>query len=110
MPRSHPVCRLPVVGAGPVRPNVDTRRTNMKRDHKQFPKDDNGDVLWEVRCEGDALTDPRERDSTVIFPSKKVPTDFAAPCRKNFKDTLQPPPSPPTHALNPAVTQPPHAS
>ncbi len=89
MPRSHPVCRLPVVGAGPVRPNVDTRRTNMKRDHKQFPKDDNGDVLWELRCEGDALTDPREIDFTVIFPSKKVANEFAATCRKKFKVELQ---------------------
>lgn len=34
----------------------------MKRDYKEFPKDDNGEVLWQLRTSGDALREPREID------------------------------------------------
>lgn len=49
----------------------------MKRDYKQFPKDDNGEVLWQLRTSGDALTEPREIDFSVIFPSKEAAGAFA---------------------------------
>src|SRR5215813_10726253 len=61
----------------------------MKRDFNQFPDDDNGEVLWELRCQGDALTSAREIDVTVIFPSKKAAKEFAAACRNSFKVELQ---------------------
>lgn len=61
----------------------------MKRDFKQFPNDDNGEVLWQLRSQGDALTDPREIDFTVIFASKQAANEFAATCRKKFKVELQ---------------------
>jgi hypothetical protein len=49
----------------------------MKRDYKQFPGNDNGDVLWGLRTSGDALTDPRLIDFSVIFRSTKEATEFA---------------------------------
>jgi hypothetical protein len=61
----------------------------MKRDQEKFPNDDNGDVLWQLRCQGDALTDPREIDFTVTFPSKKAASEFAAFFRKEFKVELK---------------------
>ena len=61
----------------------------MERDYNQFPKDDNGDVLWQLRCEGDALTEPREIDFTLLFPSKKAAHDFAATLREKFRVELQ---------------------
>jgi len=57
----------------------------MKRDYKQFPEDDNGEVLWELRSQGDALTDPREIDFTVIFPSKNAASAFAKSLQEEFK-------------------------
>ena len=50
----------------------------MKRDYRQFPKDDNGEVLWHLRTSGDALTDAREIDFSVIFPSRQAASAFAA--------------------------------
>lgn len=57
----------------------------MERDYTQFPDDDNGDVLWELRCSGDALVDPREIDFSAIFPSKKVANEFAAVFGKDYR-------------------------
>jgi hypothetical protein len=62
----------------------------MKRDYSQFPEDDNGEVLWQLRCEGDALTEPRELDFTVILPSEEAATEFAALClRSGFKVEME---------------------
>jgi len=58
----------------------------MKRDYKKFPKDDNGEVLWKFRCEGDTLEEPREIDFSVIFPSEATALEFAVTClRSAFK-------------------------
>jgi Regulator of ribonuclease activity B len=48
----------------------------MKRDYAQFPNDDNGDVLWHLHSKGDALTEPREIDFTVILPSEEWSSIF----------------------------------
>jgi hypothetical protein len=50
----------------------------MERDYTHFPDDDNGEVLWELRCAGDALVEPREIDFSAIFPSQKAARKFAA--------------------------------
>src|SRR6185436_12315138 len=60
----------------------------MKRDYKKFPKDDNGEVLWHLRCDGDALQDPREIDFSAIFPSKKTASQFAAALGKKYRVEL----------------------
>src|SRR5262249_40649981 len=55
----------------------------MKRDYTRFPADDNGDVLWELHSEGDALTEPREIDFTVILPSEDAAIEFAVICLRS---------------------------
>lgn len=58
----------------------------MNRDYEEFPDDDNGDVLWHFRSKGDALTEPREIDVTVIFPAEEAALEFAVTClRSGFK-------------------------
>jgi hypothetical protein len=58
----------------------------VKRDYAQFPDDDNGNVLWDLRCHGDALRESREIDFTCIFPSEAAAIDFAVAClRSEFK-------------------------
>ncbi len=52
----------------------------MKRDYNLFPQDDNGEVLWELRSQGDALTEVRELDFTVILPSEEAAIQFAVIC------------------------------
>jgi hypothetical protein len=49
----------------------------MNRDYKQFPEDDNGEVLWELRCNGDALADSREIDFSAVFTDRKTAREFA---------------------------------
>jgi hypothetical protein len=61
----------------------------MKRDFKQFPKDDNGEVLWQLRTSGDALADPREIDFSVIFPSKEAASKFAAAFGKKHRPEVE---------------------
>lgn len=62
----------------------------MKRDYTQFPEDDNGNVLWQLRSEGDALTEPREIDFTVILPSQQAAIEFAVIClRSGFKVEME---------------------
>lgn len=61
----------------------------MKRNYQEFPDDDNGDVLWHFRSKGDALTEPREIDVTVIFPSEEAAIEFAViGLRSGFKVEL----------------------
>jgi hypothetical protein len=61
----------------------------MKRDYKKFPKDDNGEVLWHLRTSGDALTEPREIDFSVIFSSRKVASEFAAALGRKHRVELE---------------------
>jgi hypothetical protein len=62
----------------------------MKRDYNQFPDDDSGDVLWHFRTKGDALTEPREIDFTVILPSEDAAIEFAVIClRSGFKVEME---------------------
>ena len=62
----------------------------MKRDYKEFPDDDNGNVLWHFRTKGDALTEPREIDFTIIFPTEEAAVEFAVTClRSGFKVELE---------------------
>lgn len=49
----------------------------VNRNYKHFPEDDNGEILWKLRCNGDALTDPREIDFSAVFPSRKQAQEFA---------------------------------
>jgi hypothetical protein len=61
----------------------------MERDYKQFPDDDNGEVLWRLRSQGDALTEPREIDFSVVMPSEDAALEFAVTClRSGFKVEL----------------------
>ncbi len=61
----------------------------MNRDYKKFPEDDNGEVLWKLRCAGDALTAPREIDFDAVFPTKKVAEQFADLFRKDHRIDLE---------------------
>ena len=61
----------------------------MKRDFKQFPRDDNGEVLWQLRTSGDALADPREIDFSVIFPSKEAASKFASGFGKKHRPEVE---------------------
>ena len=62
----------------------------MTRDFDQFPKDDNGDVLWQMRSKGDSLAKPREIDFTAIFPSGDTAVQFAVVClRDGFKVEME---------------------
>jgi hypothetical protein len=61
----------------------------VERDYEQFPDDDNGEVLWRFRSQGDTLTVPREIDFTVILPSEEAALQFAATyLRGGFKVEL----------------------
>jgi hypothetical protein len=58
----------------------------MERDYGQFPDDENGEVLWKLHSDGDALTEPREIDFSAIFPSEDAAINFAVAClRSGFK-------------------------
>ena len=49
----------------------------MERDFAQFPADDNGDKLWNMRQGGDRLVIPREVDFAVVFSTEEVAMEFA---------------------------------
>ncbi|QNA87313.1 ribonuclease E inhibitor RraB [Massilia sp. Dwa41.01b] len=49
----------------------------MERDFLQFPDDENGNVLWNMRHDGDDLAKAREVDFSVIFPEEKDALRFA---------------------------------
>jgi hypothetical protein len=55
----------------------------MQRNANQFPDDENGDVLWNMHCDGDNLTTPREVDFSVIFPTEDAAMQFAVHMLKN---------------------------
>jgi Regulator of ribonuclease activity B len=55
----------------------------MERDLKQFPEDENGDVLWNMHSDGDNLSTPREVDFSVIFPTADAAMQFAVHMLKN---------------------------
>ncbi len=55
----------------------------MKRDFKQFPDDENGDVLWRMKQHGDNLSVAREVDFSVIFPTEEAALNFAVHLLKN---------------------------
>jgi len=61
----------------------------MKRDYKHFPRNGNGDVLWGLRTSGDALTDPRLIDFSVIFRSKKEAAEFAGDFGRKFRPEVE---------------------
>jgi 23S rRNA U2552 (ribose-2'-O)-methylase RlmE/FtsJ len=55
----------------------------MIRDLRQFPDDENGDVLWNMHSDGDNLTTPREVDFSVIFPNEEAALQFSVHMLKN---------------------------
>lgn len=55
----------------------------MKRDYKQFPDDENGDVLWRMKEHGDNLSVAREIDFSIIFPTEEAAINFAVHLLKN---------------------------
>src|SRR5215472_5033856 len=61
----------------------------MKRDYKHFPRNGNGDVLWGLRTSGDALTEPREIDFSVIFRSKEEATHFAGNFGRKYRPEVE---------------------
>lgn len=48
----------------------------MERDITLFPNDNNGDALWKMLQDGDDLTEHREIEFSVIFPSEKLALQF----------------------------------
>ncbi|PWF47604.1 ribonuclease E inhibitor RraB [Massilia glaciei] len=55
----------------------------MERDCKQFPYDENGDVLLRMKENGDNLSKSREIDFSVIFPTEDAALKFAIHLLKN---------------------------
>jgi hypothetical protein len=48
----------------------------MERDLTLFPEDNNGNALWQLLQDGDDLTQTREVEFSVIFPSEKLALKF----------------------------------
>ena len=48
----------------------------MNRDYSKFPDDDNGDSLWRMAEEGDALVEERDIEFTVIFETEDEALKF----------------------------------
>ncbi|MEW6992338.1 ribonuclease E inhibitor RraB [Colwelliaceae bacterium 6441] len=48
----------------------------MERDLTLFPKDNNGDALWQMLQDGDDLTQVREIEFSVIFPTEELALKF----------------------------------
>jgi hypothetical protein len=44
----------------------------MERDFDKFPDDENGDILWDIHSRGNDLTERREVDFSVIFPTEEA--------------------------------------
>jgi hypothetical protein len=55
----------------------------MPRDFVQFPRSENGDVLWSMSENGDDLSAPREIDFSVIFPTEDAALEFAVHLLRN---------------------------
>lgn len=49
----------------------------MDRDETRFPQDENGEVLWRIAQQGVDLSEEREIDFAVIFPSREAALKFA---------------------------------
>jgi hypothetical protein len=49
----------------------------MARDYLLFPRDENGDALWNMSEQGDDLSKGREFDFCVIFPTDEAALRFA---------------------------------
>lgn len=49
----------------------------MKRDTNLFPEDANGDALWEMKNNGDNLTNPREIEFAILFSNEDEALKFA---------------------------------
>ncbi len=43
----------------------------MTRDFKQFPDDDNGNVLWQMQQDGDDLSVPHEIEYSIAFSTQE---------------------------------------
>jgi len=48
----------------------------MERDLVLFPNDNNGNALWQMLEEGDDLTQEREIEFSVLFPSEELALKF----------------------------------
>jgi Protein of unknown function (DUF1260). len=48
----------------------------MERDVTRFPNDENGDVLWRIAQRGADLTEEREIDFAVVFPTREAALEF----------------------------------
>jgi hypothetical protein len=55
----------------------------MTRDYVQFPRDENGDILWDMNEDGDNLAVAREIDFSVIFPTEDAALQFAVHLLRN---------------------------
>jgi Regulator of ribonuclease activity B len=55
----------------------------MERDSTTFPNDENGDVLWRMKQQGDNLSIAREIDFSVVFPSEPAALKFAVYLLRN---------------------------
>ena len=55
----------------------------MNRDYALCPDDENGDVLWNMLQDGDNLSEQREIDFSVIFPSDESALKFATHLLRN---------------------------
>lgn len=49
----------------------------MERDLKKYPKNDNGEALWNMKENGDDLSKKREINFSVIFPTEEKALRFA---------------------------------
>ncbi|MGB1197670.1 MAG: ribonuclease E inhibitor RraB [Thalassotalea sp.] len=48
----------------------------MERNLALFPEDENGNTLWQMLLEGDDLSDVREVEFSVLFPSQELALQF----------------------------------
>ena len=55
----------------------------MSRNYKQFPDDENGDILFNMAQDGDNLSKEREVDFSVIFPTEDAAIKFAVHLLRN---------------------------
>lgn len=55
----------------------------MSRDLELFPRDENGDALWNMHSQGDDLAIAREIDFSTIFPNEDSAIRFAVHLLRN---------------------------
>lgn len=56
----------------------------MERDFQQYPDNDNGNVLWALRCDGDKHEVARDIDFCLDFDSEEAALDCGAYLFKNL--------------------------